>query len=170
MTNGLYFSPTGTICISLNLKISTSARSIWTASDIAQRYLSVRYCKLNSENAYMNILDYAASLTNYRDSRINLYKGISDQLSDLQLALNEYSSNMTDFTTKTSTFFSSASALNNLVTNQLNGLVISSNCTIIANSLRFFYNMYCINFLYRSIKVGKYLIIKLFVVCYFLYL
>jgi hypothetical protein len=129
MTNGLYFSPSGTICISLNSRISTSAPSIWTASDIAQRYLSVRSCKLNSDLAYTQILNYATSLTNYRDSRINLYKGISDQLSDLQLLLNDYSSNMTDFTTKTSTFFSSASALNNLVTNQLNGLVISSNYT-----------------------------------------
>jgi hypothetical protein len=154
MTNGLYFAPTGTLCISLNTRISTSAPSIWTASDIAQRYLSVRSCKLNSDLAYEKILDYATSLTNYRDSRINLYKGVSDQLSDIQLIISEYMTNMSDFTTKSSTFFSSASALNNLVTNQLNGLVISSNCTIIANSLRFFYNMYCINFLYRSIKVG----------------
>ena len=47
-TNGLYFPPTGTLCISLNSRISQSAPSIWSASDIANRYLSVRQCKTNS--------------------------------------------------------------------------------------------------------------------------
>jgi hypothetical protein len=45
LSNGLYIPPTGSLCISLNTRISQSAPSIWTASDIAQRYLAVRSCK-----------------------------------------------------------------------------------------------------------------------------
>ena len=52
------------------------------------------------------------------------------------------------------TFFSSVATLNNLVTNQINGLTISANCTAIANSFRFFYNMYCVNYMNRSVKIG----------------
>jgi hypothetical protein len=41
-TNGLYFPPSGSLCISLNTRISNSAPSIWTSADIAQRYLNRR--------------------------------------------------------------------------------------------------------------------------------
>ena len=51
-TNGLYFPPTGSLCIPLNTRISNNAPSIWSAADIAQRYLSVRSCKVNSSEAY----------------------------------------------------------------------------------------------------------------------
>jgi hypothetical protein len=51
-TNGLYFPPSGSLCIPLNTRISNNAPSIWTVSDIAQRYLSLRSCKVNSSSAY----------------------------------------------------------------------------------------------------------------------
>lgn len=68
--------------------------------------------------------------------------------------MNSYNSNLTTFSSSLSAFFSAVSSLNNIVTNQINGLTISANCTIIADSMRFFYNMYCVNFLYRSVKIG----------------
>ncbi len=110
---------------------------------------------MNSNLAYEKLNEYAISVTNYRDSRINLYKSLNDQLTSLLSATNEYNSNMSAFTGNVNTFSSSASALNNIVTNQLNGLTISSNCTIIADTLRFFYNMYCVNFINRSVKIGN---------------
>lgn len=59
-TNGLYFPPTGSLCISFNSRLSTTAPSIWTSSDIAQRYLSQRSCNPNSSvNAYNKIVQYA---------------------------------------------------------------------------------------------------------------
>lgn len=58
-TNGLYFPPTGSLCISLNSRLSNSAPSIWTSADIAQRYLSQRSCNTNSSKAYESILKYA---------------------------------------------------------------------------------------------------------------
>ena len=155
ISTGLYIPPTGTLCISLNTRIQQSAPSIWTASDIAQRYLSVRSCTPNASSAYNQIIQYAEALTNYRDSRINIYKSLSNQLSSLLTATNTYNSNMTSFSSSLSTFFSSASTLNNIVTNQINGLTISANCTVIADSMRFFYNMYCVNCLYHSIKIGN---------------
>lgn len=83
-SNGLYFPPTGSICISLNTRIANSAPSIWTAADIAQRYLSKRSCNLpNSEQAYNDIIKYAESLTNYRDTRKNQYQSLYDQLNSL---------------------------------------------------------------------------------------
>ena len=68
---------------------------------------------------------------------------------------------MSTFSSSLSNFFSAVSSLNNIITNQINGLTISANCTIIADSMRFFYNMYCVNFLYRSIKIGTFRLMKL---------
>jgi hypothetical protein len=155
INTGLYIPSSGTLCLSLNTRISQSAPSIWAASDIAQRYISVHSCKPNSTFAYDKIIYYANSITNYRDSRINLYKSLSDQLSSILTVANQYNNNLTTFTGNLNTFYSSVSSLNNIVTNQINGLTISANCTIIASSLKFFYNMYCVNFLYRSVKIGK---------------
>jgi hypothetical protein len=46
------FIPSDSLCISLNTRIQQSAPSIWTASDIAQRYLAVRSCATNASSAY----------------------------------------------------------------------------------------------------------------------
>jgi hypothetical protein len=74
------------------------------------------------------------------------------------LVLNSaYTSNMSTFNGEVNTFFSSVSALNNLVTNQINGLTISSDCRVIADSFRFLYNMYCVNYMNRSIRIGTYM-------------
>ena len=157
-TNGLYFPPSGTLCISLNSRLSNTAPSIWTASDISQRYIAHRGCDStaagNSTDAYNTISRYALSLTNYRDSRINVYQSLYDELNALLVKNSAYTTNMTGFNAQVNTFFSSVAALNNLVTNQINGLTISADCRVIADSFRFFYNMYCVNFLNRSVKIG----------------
>lgn len=171
-TNGVYIPPTGSLCISLNSRISQTAPSIWTTSDIANRYLAIRNCSspTNSTYAYDEIVYYATSITNYRDSRINLYKSLYDQLSNLLTVINQYNANISAFTANVNTFFSAVSSLNNIVTNQINGLTISSNCTIIANSIRFFYNMYCVNFLYRTVKISNNYYIQLYAVSHFQFL
>ncbi len=69
---------------------------------------------------------------------------------------------MSTFSGNLNTFFSTASTLSNYVTNQINGLTISANCTAIADSLRFFYNMYCVNFVNRSVKIGNSKLTQLF--------
>ena len=164
-TNGLAFPSSGSLCISFNTRISTGAPSIWTASDMSQRYISHRSCDStvagNSTQAYNDIVKYAQALTNYRDSRINLYKSLYDQLNSILAVNAAYNTNMTNFVANVNTFFSTVSPLNNLVTNQINGLSVSSNCRVISDSFKFFYNMYCVNYVNRSVKIGIYVFIQL---------
>ena len=47
-TNGLYFPPAGSLCISMNTRLSNSAPSIWTSSDIGTRYVGQRSCDLSA--------------------------------------------------------------------------------------------------------------------------
>jgi len=63
---------------------------------------------------------------------------------------------MTNFVSNVNTFFSTVAALNNVVTNEINGLSVSANCKAIADSFRFFYNMYCVNYVNRSVKIGNF--------------
>ena len=62
-TNGLYFPPSGSLCISFNTRLSNSAPSIWTSSDIGTRYVGHRSCDLsatgNSTQTYDTIMRYA---------------------------------------------------------------------------------------------------------------
>lgn len=80
-------------------------------------------------------------------------------MNNILAVINTYNTNTTTFTGKLSNFYSANSGLGNAVTSQVNGLTVSSNCTIIADSIRFFYNMYCINLLNRTVKIGKNLIL-----------
>jgi hypothetical protein len=108
-SNGLYIPPTGTLCISLNSRLSTSSPAIWSASDIAYRYLSVRSCKTNSTTAYDDILAYAQSLTNYRDTRVTLYQTLYNQLNAMMTLTTTYNNNLTLLSAQFNTFFSSVS-------------------------------------------------------------
>ena len=76
-------------------------------------------------------------------------------MNSILAVINTYNTNTTTFTGKLSNFYSANSGLGNAVTSQVNGLTVSSNCTIIADSIRFFYNIYCINLLNRTVKIGK---------------
>lgn len=98
---------------------------------------------------------YATSLINYRDSRINLYQNIQDQLSSLLTANINYNQNISDFTTTVIGFNANTSTLNSLMTSSVNGINYSSNCTVIANGLRMVYNFFCVNFIYKLVQFGK---------------
>lgn len=153
-TSGTTFA-TGHTCISFNEKFNSAATSIWTMSDIVSRYVQVRQCGPNANTTcYSNIIDHMASLINYRDSRINLYQNLKDQLTALKTANSFFNDQLTTFTTKLNSFYGAAANLNSLVTNQINGLDSSSNCTTVANALRFVYNSFCVNFLYKSAQFG----------------
>jgi hypothetical protein len=123
-------------------------------SDIANRYVSKRECNSITQS-YTDIINYVTSLINYRDSRTNLYKNIQAQLNALLTANQNFNTNLNTFTTNVNAFVTATQTLQSLVTNQVNGLTASSNCTTIANNLRFVYNTFCINFLYTSVQFGK---------------
>lgn len=158
-TSGVTFASTGTLCISFNQKFQSSSSSIWTVSDIALRYLSRRQCSGNTQS-YQSILKYAQSLINYRDSRINLYTNLKDQLNSLLTSNTNFNSKIVTFTNKVVTFAdTSTSQLNILVTNAVNGLDASSNCTTIANHLRLVNNIFCKQFIYSVVQFGNHQLI-----------
>ena len=143
------------MCISFNEKYQTQNNDSWSVSDIINRYVTRRQCNSNTESFDM-IRDYAVSLINYRDSRMNVYQNIKDQLNALLTTNQNLNTNITAFTNKVSTFVTATATLQSLVTNQVNGLDASSNCITIANHLRFVYNTFCVNFLYTSVQFGIY--------------
>lgn len=143
------------MCISFNEKYQTQFNDSWSVFDIINRYVFRRQCNSNTESFDM-IRDYAVSLINYRDSRMNVYQNIKDQLNALLTTNQNLNTNITAFTNKVSTFVTATATLQSLVTNQVNGLDASSNCITIANHLRFVYNTFCVNFLYTSVQFGIY--------------
>lgn len=56
----------------------------WTHSDFARRYLQIRQ---DCPAIYDSIIRYGSTLINFRDSRINLFQGIKDDLNRM-LKLN----------------------------------------------------------------------------------
>ncbi len=153
-TSGSTFASTGTMCISLNEKFQTQTNTSWLISDIANRYRARRRCQGNTQT-YDSIINYATALINYRDSRVNLYQNIKDQLNATLIANQNFNINIGTFTNKVNSFVTATSTLQSLVTNKVNGLDASSNCITIANNLRFVYNVFCVNFLYTSVQFGK---------------
>lgn len=100
-------------------------------------------------------MSYISSLINYRDSRINLYQGLKDQLSSLLTTNIALNNQISAFTSSVITFSANTSSLNSLMTNSISGINYNSNCTVVANNLRLIYNVFCINFVYKSVQLGK---------------
>ncbi len=46
------------------------------------------------------------------------------------------------------------SELNNVVSNSLDGLMVSADCRYIVDTLKFTYNMFCVNVMYDVVKIG----------------
>jgi hypothetical protein len=90
LSSGKSFVSTGFMCMSFNEKYSSSSLNIWSESDIMNRYITKRSCQ-NSTQSFDVLMSYASSLIAYRDSRINLYQSLKDQLTSLlntNVALN----------------------------------------------------------------------------------
>ena len=104
-------------------------------------------------------MEYVVALINYRDSRINLYQNLKDQLNTLLTNNRNFNTNLTTFTNNVNGFVTSTQTLNTLVTNAINGLDASNNCHTIANHLRFVYNSFCVNFIYTAVQFGMLFII-----------
>lgn len=147
-------------CISFQTKLYTSSPSIWTIVDMQKRYKQIRQ---DCEDAYNKIVDYGGSLTKYRDSRINLFQGLIDQLTALQsthysfnATLNAFRSNLTAFST-TQTIVD----LSNFVTNKIDGLLVSSNCSPVGARMKFVYNAFCINTMGSVVQLGICMLVML---------
>lgn len=96
-------------------------------------------------NASKPVLDYAKALTNYRDSRINLFQGLKDSLGSLKTKHVKFNTDLVSYKSRVDAFYSSVSTLNNLVTDKISGLLVSSDCRVIADYLKVTSNVLCKN-------------------------
>lgn len=114
------------------------------------RYVQIRQ---NYPTAYNKTLYYGATLIAFRDSRLNLFQAIKDRLSALLTLNNNFNTMLGTFNTRVTQFYSAVNTLNNLITNTLNGLLVSSNCQSVSSKLRFTYNVFCVNFMGQVVKL-----------------
>ena len=148
---GTGLSTTFVTCISFNEKLSTASPSIWSFSDFTMRYVQIRDAY---PDAYNKIQYYGATLIAFRDSRINLFQAISDDLTSILTSNTDFNNQLTAFDGRVTQFYGAVSTLNNLITNTLDGLVLTSNCNSLADKMRFVYNVYCVNFMAQIVKLA----------------
>lgn len=65
-----------------------------------------------------------------------------------------FNNNITNFKSKVQGFQGAASDLNNVVSNPLNGLLVTSDCGYIVDSLKFTYNSFCVNMMNDIVRIG----------------
>jgi hypothetical protein len=147
---GTTFNTSQVTCLSFNEKLISTSSNSWSFSDFTMRYVQIRQ---SYPTAYNKTLSYGATLIAFRDSRLNLFKAIKDKLSALLTLNNNFNSMLGSFNTRVSQFYSAVSTLNNLITNTLNGLIVSSNCKSISGKLWFSYNVFCVNFMGQIVKL-----------------
>lgn len=149
--NGEALSENHVTCISFNEKFASTYPNSWTQSDFRRRYIQTRQ---DCEAAYNAIISYGEALINFRDSRVNLYQAIQDDLDDLKSSNEAFNTLLDGFRSRVDQFYSSVSTLNNLITNEIDGLLVTSDCTIIKSNLLFTYNAFCVNFMDRIVTLG----------------
>lgn len=148
---GTGLSTSNVTCISFNEKIINTSASIWSFNDFTRRYVQIRG---SYPDAYNQIQFYGATLIAFRDSRINLFSAIYDDLSTLLADNTQFNNQMALFDSRVTQFYGAVSTLNNLITNSLDGLVVTSNCHSLADKLRFVHNVYCVNFMAQIVKLA----------------
>lgn len=136
LAQGTYLQTIPT-CFSFNSKLQSASPSIWTQSDFNNRYVSIM---VSCNTAYTNIMTQGFPIIRYRDSRINLYTSIGADLSALLANNNAYNNKMGVFTSNLTSFYTAVSTLNSLMNDQLSGLGVSSNCSVISSYMRYAYN------------------------------
>jgi hypothetical protein len=114
------------------------------------RYIQIRG---SYPDAYNRILFYGQTLIAFRDSRINLFQAIQDDLTSLYTSNINFNTQLNNFASRVSQFEAAVSTLNNLITNSLNGLTVTSNCKTLADKLRFVNNVYCVNLMAQIVKL-----------------
>lgn len=147
---GTGLSSTYVTCLSFNEKLTSNSPNIWSFSDFTMRYVQIREAY---PDAYNRIQFYGQTLIAFRDSRINLFQAIQDDLTSLYTSNTNFNSQLNNFASRVSQFEAAVSTLNNLITNSLNGLSVTSNCKTLADKLRFVDNVYCVNLMAQIVKL-----------------
>lgn len=115
----------------MNEKLVSSNQFSWSAADIIERYLQIRE---TCPSVYNNIMRYGSTLVRFRDSRLAIFQGLKDQLQELYNINVGFNTLMTSYRTKINQFYESVATLNNIVSNQASGLLVTSDCSTIGDS------------------------------------
>ena len=76
-----------------------------------------------------------------------MYQSIKDDLNEI-LDLNEdFNDVMDSFRGRVDQFYESVATLNNIVASELDGLLVTSDCTTIGEAAQVTYNILCVNFM-----------------------
>lgn len=103
-------------CIPFHTQLSTSSGGRWSLTDINKRYQQL---KQTCNPAYEEIMNYATSITNYRDSRRNLFQSLVDSIDALKNEYNTFITELDSFRSSLASFSSTTTIrnMNNFVTN-----------------------------------------------------
>ena len=123
----------------------------WNHNDFQKRYKHVNH---TCPEGYIGIMRFGLSLINYRDSRINLFQGLKDQLSGLLASNQQMNTDMGLYRARVDAFYSAVSTLNNLVSDKISGLLVSSDCRVVGDYFRFTNNVFCSNSLAHISTLG----------------
>jgi hypothetical protein len=121
-----------------------------------QRYVSIRQ---NCSAAYENIISYGDALISFRDSRINVFQGIEDALNIILAQNNDFNSLLINFQSRVTQFSASTTAIKNYLISQSNGILATSNCSVIGETMQNTYTIFCSNFMSHIVKLGLFSII-----------
>ena len=148
-----YIDMTYDTCFSLNEYPTTLSSGNWSYTDFTDRYKQIRQ---DCSQSYDFIMSYTRSILEYRDSRVDLFQNLVDQMTDLQTTHNAFDSVMSGFRSNLSAFESTQAIkdLSNFVMNEIDGLLVSSQCEPIGDHLVFLYNSFCINTVGSTVSLG----------------
>lgn len=87
------------------------------------------------KTVYADINKYAATLVEYRESRIELFRSILSDVSNIQTGYGSLQSNLNNYVTNVNLFRSNIATLDSLVQDRLSGIVFTTNCSAIKTAL-----------------------------------
>ena len=105
--------------------------SSWTQSDFTKRYVQIRE---DCPDAYEKIVYFGYTLINFRDSRVNMFQSIKDDLTELHELNSDFNEVMGEFRGRVDQFYESVATLNNIVASELDGLLVTSDCRTIGDA------------------------------------
>ncbi len=91
-----------------------------------------------------------------------MFQGIKDQLTALKTLVTNFNSNLTLYKNRVDTFYAAVSTLNNLVTDKISGLLVSSDCRVVKDHMMFTNNVFCKNSMSQISTLGICCILLLF--------
>lgn len=112
-------------------------------------------------SSYEKIVEAARSITNYRDSRIKLFQSLIDEIDKEKNLHDTFIIELDNFRSNLGGFVSATAIrnLNNFVTNEIDGLLVSSQCEPIGDRMRFIHNSFCVNAMGSAVKAGLCMIV-----------